>query len=347
MLISGGFLVLAGMILLFAIVISKKEDINNYPQIILAGEKIIYLNQNEPYVEPGYTAKDIVDGDLTNKVQVKNDVDSKKAGTYEISYEVKNNKGLSSQEKRFVVVQKRKIPGYLDKYDSISNERLEWGLSTNTRHMRTTGTSSEADLKKYDAYYIGKDEKIIYLTFDEGSNDTYVKEILEVLKKNDVKATFFFCKGYMMKNQELIKAIADAGMSVGNHTANHKDMTTLASKEKYDEYVEQILANEEAYLKITGRAMDKVYREPMGVYSYRSLQIVKDLGYKSYFWSSSYYDFAEDVSKEKALQMMMTRYHNGAIYLLHPKNKGNYLALEDFILNMKQLGYSFGLVKDI
>ena len=43
----------------------------------------------------------------------------------------------------------------------------------------------------------------------------------------------------------------------------------------------------------------------------------------------------------------MKRYHNGAIYLLHPKNKGNYEALDTFIKEMKKLGYRFDLVKNI
>ena len=43
----------------------------------------------------------------------------------------------------------------------------------------------------------------------------------------------------------------------------------------------------------------------------------------------------------------MKRYHNGAIYLIHPQNKGNYEAMDRFIKEMKRFGYSFGLVRDI
>ena len=53
------------------------------------------------------------------------------------------------------------------------------------------------------------------------------------------------------------------------------------------------------------------------------------------------------LSKEEALNSMMKRYHNGAIYLIHPNNKGNYEALETFIVEMKKLGYKFDLVKNI
>ena len=93
--------------------------------------------------------------------------------------------------------------------------------------------------------------------------------------------------------------------------------------------------------------MQKIYREPRGEWSYRTLQILKDLGYKTYFYSAYYLDFEEDVSKEKALNELTKKVHNGAIYLLHPKNKGNYLALDTFIKTMKKQGYRFDLVQNI
>ena len=63
--------------------------------------------------------------------------------------------------------------------------------------------------------------------------------------------------------------------------------------------------------------------------------------------SRNYLDYKEDVTKEKALNELTKRVHNGAIYLMHPKNKGNYLALDTFIKNMKKQGYTFDLVKNI
>ena len=93
--------------------------------------------------------------------------------------------------------------------------------------------------------------------------------------------------------------------------------------------------------------MDKIYREPAGEWSFRSLKIMKDLGYKTYFWSASYMDYGANISKETALESMLKLYHNGAIYLLHPKNKGNYEALDAFIKIMKEKGYRFDLVKNI
>lgn len=317
--------------------------------LTLKGENMITLQVGETYEEPGYQAIDPIEGDLTKKVSVQNTLNTSIPGTYQITYIITNKNGEKTEAKRFVTVEGNRITMYKDSYDKIDNVKKTWWSGNKKNHERPVegaGNTSEV-LKQYGAYYMGNDEKIIYLTFDEGSNDTYTAEIVDILNKNNVKATFFLCKGFMKSNPELMKKLAQSGHSVGNHTANHKVMPTLATRTNFQKYVNEIEENEKTYLEITGVAMDKVYREPKGEYSYRSLQIIHDLGYKTYFWSADHYDFDYDVSKQKALEEMMKRYHNGAIYLLHPKNKGNYEALEDFINNMKELGYSFGLVKDI
>lgn len=331
---------------------SKNENkVNNQNELVitLKGSVTMNLHVGENYQEPGYIATDSEEGDLTNKVYVQSTLNTKIPGTYQITYIITNKNGEKTEAKRFITVEGNRNSVYKDSYDNIDNTLKTWWSGNKKNHTRPIegAGNTEEILKKYGAYYMGKNEKIIYLTFDEGSNDTYTSEIVDILNQNDVKATFFFCQGFMEQNQDLMKKIAQSGHSVGNHTANHISMPTLATRTNFEKYISEIEENEKTYKKITGIDMDKVYREPKGEYSYRSLQIVYDLGYKSYFWSADHYDFDYDVLKEKALSELMKRYHNGAIYLIHPKNKGNYEALDEFIKNMKALGYSFGLVKDI
>ncbi len=194
---------------------------------------------------------------------------------------------------------------------------------------------------------MGKDEKVLYLTFDEGTLETYLDEIVEVLNKNDVKATFFLCETYIKNNGELLKSMIEKGHSIGNHTAHHKSMPSLATAKTFDKYLKELENNEKTFKSITGYEMDKIYREPRGEYSLRSLSIIKDLGYKTFFWSAAYEDWDKNLTKKQALDNMLDRVHNGAIFLLHPTSKGNYLALDDFIKTMKKEGYTFDLVKNI
>lgn len=325
----------------------EKKVQETYPTLTLKGNKIVQIKIGETFKDPGFEAYDVIDGDITSQVKVENMIDYGTPGTYEIIYTVTNSNNKKMQAKRFVNITLNQTITYKEEYNNIDNTLRNWGAKNKKDQTRPIGNATEEDLKKYNAYYIGNDEKKIYLTFDEGSNDTYLKEIVDVLNKNDVKATFFFCRRYIIDNPDLMKTLVETGHSVGNHTASHAVMPTLANEANFEKYVNEIIKNEEAFKSVTGTGMDKVYREPKGEWSYRSLQIIKDMGYKNYFWSAAYVDYEEDLTKNEALTAMMERYHNGAIYLIHPHNKGNYEALEDFIINMKEKGYTFDLVKNI
>lgn len=338
-------LCLMGIFLLLVLFKDKKEA-NDYPSLELIGNNIINIKMNETYIEPGYKASDSIDGDITGKVKITNNIDYNTPGTYEIIYEVVNSSNKKVSIKRFVNVEISDI-SYKDEFDKIDNTRREWGAKNKKDGTRPIGNATSEELKKYNAYYIGSDEKVIYLTFDEGQNDTYVKEIVDVLNEKGIKATFFFCKSYITSNPTLMKKLVNNGHSVGNHTANHLDMTKLSNKVNFQKYVNQIKQVEDAFKEVTGVPLDKVYREPKGVWSYRSLEIIKNLGYKTYFWSSAYVDFNVELTKEDAYKLMIERIHNGAIYLIHPNNKGNYLALADFIDEAINRGYTFDLVKNI
>ncbi len=338
-----GLIIIVGVIIWF-----KFDDITkneSMPKITLTGNKIITINLGDTYKEEGYQAYDEKDGNITSKVKVTKNTNYNKAGTYQITYKVKNSDGTIAIAQRFVKVVEK--PYYKDSYDKLDNKMRGWWSDNKKDHNRPAGGADINELKKYGAYFMGPNEKVLYLTFDEGGNETYVKEIVKVLNDNDVKGTFFLCKHYMVSNKDLVKRMAEDGHSIGNHTANHYSMPSLATKENYSKYLAEIQSMEKAYYEITGKEMDKVYRDPRGEWSYRDLQMVKDLGYKTFFYSADYLDWNGDVTKEYALNELMKRYHNGAIYLLHPKNKGNYEALDTFIKEMKKLGYRFDLVKNI
>ena len=74
-------------------------------------------------------------------------------------------------------------------------------------------------MEQYDGMYIGNaDKKNVYLTFDEGYEAGYTEKMLDVLKENNVKATFFITGHYLNTNEELVKRMINEGHIVGNHT---------------------------------------------------------------------------------------------------------------------------------
>ncbi len=89
---------------------TKCEGDNKAPTIKLKGTSTITLNLNEPYVEPGATATDDVDGDLTSKIEITGTVDVTKAGTYTITYTVKDSNGNEAKANRKVIIEEIKKP---------------------------------------------------------------------------------------------------------------------------------------------------------------------------------------------------------------------------------------------
>lgn len=319
------------------------------PVLTLQGAQPLRLFEYTTMEDPGVKAFDNNDGDITDKVIINNQVNMEKQGSYTITYTVSDTSGNTASMTRTVEVCEDptnvKVFYAHDNYDNVAEE---WWFEKSKNHERNKAAREESLISQYDGYYLGPDEKVIYLTFDEGGNDiTYIKEIADVLDENDVDATFFLTRNYIKDNVEFMNSLVNNGHLISNHTWHHYDMPTLANATDIDKFVLELTETEKTYMQVTGQEMKKIFRFPKGGMSLRSLKIVQDLGYSSFFWSHAYYDYASDVSKDEALKSLMDHYHNGAIYLLHPSNKGNYLAMDTFIKNMKDLGYEFRTVDTI
>ena len=102
----------------------------------------------------------------------------------------------------------------------------ENNIAVHTRGIKRNNNSEQPDvgkknmeiLDKYNGIYMGnKEKKYVYLTFDMGYEAGYTEKILEVLKQNDVKATFFITAHYVNTQPELVKRMINEGHIVGNH----------------------------------------------------------------------------------------------------------------------------------
>ena len=102
----------------------------------------------------------------------------------------------------------------------ISNKKIGWGIKRNDNHEQPdVGVSNQKILEANNGICLGnKEKKYIYLTFDEGYEAGYTPKILETLKSNNVKATFFITAHYVNTQEELVKQMIDEGHIVGNHT---------------------------------------------------------------------------------------------------------------------------------
>ncbi|MBE5942778.1 MAG: dimethylmenaquinone methyltransferase [Lachnospiraceae bacterium] len=230
-------------------------------------------------------------------------------------------------------------------YGTYSNKPYAWWFKRNDLHEKS-GCQEDFNVEKYHAYYtVPVEEKIIYITFDCGYENGFTPGILDVLKKEDVQAAFFVTQTFIRDNVELVKRMKKEGHLVCNHTVTHPSMPTKAVAEQQEE----IMSCEKYMKETTGYEMDLFYRPPKGEYSEQSLQVAKDLGYTTVFWSMAYLDY--DVNNQPSVNHVIEHFgkyhHPGAIPLLHNVSKANHDALVDVICNLKKEGYTFGSLYDL
>ena len=228
-----------------------------------------------------------------------------------------------------------------------STENIGFWFGRNKDFKRPEAPLTIEDFKKYNAYYLGEDEKVIYLTFDEGLNNTQAEKNLDTLKKHNIKGTFFVTKGFIEANTDIVKRMVNEGHVVGNHTYNHPNMAQTA-EENPEQFIIELAITEDTFKNLIGTEMDKVLRFPEGTFSECAMDYANEMGYKCIFWSFAYKDWnAEWNDKDYALDWMKTYSHNGAIYLLHGVNKANADALDEFITYMDSEGYRFDVVTNL
>ena len=190
-----------------------------------------------------------------------------------------------------------------------------------------------------------KDKKVMYLTFDCGYDNGYTEPMLDILKKHKAYAIFFVTQTYIRDNVEIVKRMKKEGHLVGNHTVKHKSMPDLSERD----IKEELITCADYCKEATGYEMDPYVRPPMGEYSERTLQICKNLGYKTVFWSMAYLDYEVDnqPGSDFVIDHFEKYYHNGAIPLLHNVSKSNAEALDTVLTNLEKKGFTFENVDKI
>lgn len=229
----------------------------------------------------------------------------------------------------------------------LTLETGAWGLSFPVEGQPPTGPAGSKQLAQYDAAFLGDTaEKVIYLTFDAGYENGSTEKILDVLEKHDVPAAFFLVGNYIEKNADLVRRMVANGHIVGNHTMHHFDMSKLVDKAAFTKELTDL---EVLFKEVTGQEMAKYYRPPQGVYSQENLQMAKELGYKTVFWSLAYADWKNDAqpTKEQAFAKLLPRVHNGAVVLLHSTSATNASILDELLTKWEDQGYRFASIEEL
>ncbi|SET37579.1 peptidoglycan-N-acetylmuramic acid deacetylase [Oceanobacillus limi] len=220
-----------------------------------------------------------------------------------------------------------------------------WGFKKNDNHEVPYVGKYRDILKEYGAYYVDESgEKNIYLTFDNGYEQGYTDEVLDVLKKENVPATFFVTGHYVSSQPDLIKRMVDEGHIVGNHSYHHPDFT-IVTKDVMKRELESL---EKAVADISDQKDMKYMRPPRGMFNEKTLQWSNELGYIHVFWSLAFIDWNTDAQRgwKFAYDQIKKQIHPGAIILLHAVSEDNAKALDNLITDLKKEGYTFKSLDD-
>ena len=225
---------------------------------------------------------------------------------------------------------------------SLDNTKQGWGqgVQLDEKNRPLASLSFQEKYGKYDAWFIGEEEPVIYLTFDCGYENGYTPMILDTLLEKDVPAVFFCVSDYVERQPELVQRMIDEGHAIGNHSDTHPCMP-----EQSVERCEQEIMNLHNKMQEDFGYTMTLFRTPAGEFSERTLAQTQQLGYKSVFWSYAYADWDPNnqIGTDKAYAKVTGALHPGAIYLLHAVSPDNAAILGDFIDYAREQGYTFEL----
>ena len=187
-------------------------------------------------------------------------------------------------------------------------------------------------------------EKQIALTFDDGPHPRYTREILSILKKYNVTATFFIVGVNAENYPEALMEIAESGCEIGNHTYSHTNLRNMSN----EEIREEVQKCENVLMKSIG-VRPSVFRPPEGMYPDGSEQILKDMGYDVILWSIDTMDWAMNPSSQIE-RLVMKEAKGGDIILMHDYVSGGNTtcrALRNMIPRLLSQGYEFVTVSQL
>lgn len=221
---------------------------------------------------------------------------------------------------------------------AIDNTNHGWEIRRNHNHKQPDIPQNAREIiNKYNGIYVGpSDKKVIYLTIDLGYESGNTCAILDVLRENSIRATFFIISSYLERNAEIVDRIVDDGHSLQNHTANYRHLNTLSDYQVKQE----IMRMHNTVYKRYGINM-KYLRLPYEDWSERVMKIASEAGYKTVFWSIACADWVDDNGTDCVYNNVMNNHHNGGVILLHAVSKSSPQAVDAVIKGLKGKRYEF------
>lgn len=185
-------------------------------------------------------------------------------------------------------------------------------------------------------------KKQIAITFDDGPMREFTPKVLDILKNENVRASFFLIGKNIAGNEDILKRLVNEGHTIGNHSFEHGFWFSMQGKQKMiadagkcDEIIEQV----------TG-LQPKLFRPPYGVTNPMVAQVIKQKGYTSIGWSVRTYD-TNAQSAEQLLVKALKNLESGDIVLFHDWAAHTIGILSEFIQEAKRRGFELVTVDEL
>jgi|GEM_PF-3122397 len=184
------------------------------------------------------------------------------------------------------------------------------------------------------------DRPKLALTFDDGPHGKVTYDLLKLLKKEGVKATFFVVGQMTQTRHQMLQQMNREGHEIANHSFSHPDLAKLDLLDILTEYKATQLAVEE----ITGK-QPRYCRPPGGRIDEKTLRAASALGLTTVYWNSNPGDYKFKDPNDILMRLRQTR-QNGSIILLHSGLPATVDALKTFIPESIELGFDFVLLDE-
>ena len=188
------------------------------------------------------------------------------------------------------------------------------------------------------------DSKRIAITFDDGPHYKYTAEILDILRENDVKATFFVVGQLAKRYPELILREISEGHEIASHTWSHPHISEVSEASLASE----LSSNEELIFELAEYRL-KLFRPPEGKYSDVVRRVAADHDYEVVLWTVDTRDWSHP-SVDKIVETVLNDTESGSIILCHDfigSDSPTPEALRRFIPELKRNGYEFVTVSEL
>ena len=351
--------------------------INNYsyPELKLLGKKEINLSLNEKYTDPGYK---IVPNNKKYKVVIDNNIDENKTGSYEVKYSLQVKNKIINKVRKVNVIDNispeitLKGSDNIKLYESSDYEEPGFIAFDNYDGDITKNVIVQNDIKEeigdYKITYIVEDSSgnktmvtrnvkildkkknigTIYLTFDDGpSNNT--SKILDILKQEDIKATFFLVN-FNSSYNPAVKRIYDEGHSIGIHSYTHNYKLIYSSVSAYfddlnkmNDKIKTIIGSDTKLLRFPGGSSNTISSFNKGIMT-TLVKEVTNAGYHYFDWNVDSSDAWSARNSNDVYNNVVNNLKKGTnIVLMHDlsSNEKTVNALEKIIKDAKEKGYTF------